>query len=925
VALPAIATAVVAPELLPAVLIGEAASVGIVEGISKATTGNWQSLPQVLQEANEGGVLGAIGGAAGSAAEGALAKLGTAIGGKVGDIIAGAGGKALAGAAVNEALTVPFTRNPEQLLLAGVLGAAGGAASSLVHVENVPVLEQSEAVRNAIDTSEAGAELGNKIANEAIQKGILDVGDIEGKTTTEIGDLLKTRANEVQSDIISKLSPDDLDTLREKGIMDESGNVLKTKDFVKYVNDKLPNEGELYGTTLKLLNKYNEGIEKIVGGWKVSTGDRTLLYRLKAGDERQLGLGSAGKSELFNKLRATSDIDKNVAGIYKTTSDVRDTAIGLSRAGNSDDATMLMNVYKTAKDLKSIYDLKPGDLDLEFKNLGDLSESAGKTIKDYFSQPDFNNRVLIYGSNSIKQYLEDIAARYGGEFRDDLSEDYDYIMKDGKPVLALRKPGDVDIFVRTNDPAELNKIAQDLANRLNEATGSDRFAADGHLVIDTATNEHVADLHMQNEMSDEYNFYARNQGSNLGMRDQTPYYVKEGDSRLGIAKLSQMARTKANAVAELRNASINDILEQINNGLKLDSDNEDMIVRTIERLASSDDLAKTEGTVSYFLNNIKDDYIRNELADRFANDLGLTKDDLLNRNVNLDDVKDIITKKEQWISPASYRLKDAQDFLRLIKLEADLSGDPEKLALYESLERDFKTRGWIPEDWKPEGPFDSDVIEGAQRFIKSVMDESSPASITSITPSLASSIISPLTSSVTSPPPSSIVSSPPSPIISPPPSPIVSLPPSPVPSPPPSPIVSPPPSPIINPSPSPIVNPPPSPIINPSPLPIISPPPSPIISPISPPPSPIISPPPSPIVNLPPSPIISLPSLPSYYIQQESQSPPPVFSPSSVTESESPLPMGPPPMLPATIPGGFGGNGNNVKEISGMAGEVIYL
>jgi len=25
------------------------------------------------------------------------------------------------------------------------------------------------------------------------------------------------------------------------------------------------------------------------------------------------------------------------------------------------------------------------------------------------------------------------------------------------------------------------------------------------------------------------------------------------------------------------------------------------------------------------------------------------------------------------------------------------------------------------------------------------------------------------------------------------------------------------------------------------------------------------------------------------------------------------------------MPGGFGGNGNNVKEISGMAGEVIYL
>jgi hypothetical protein len=898
-------------------------------------------LSQVLQEANEGGILGVIGAAAGSAAEGALTKLGTMIGGKVGDFLAGAGGKALAGAAVNEALTAPFTRNPEQLLLAGVLGAAGGAASELVHVEDVPVLDQSEAVRNAIDTSEAGAKLGDEIANEAIQKGILDINDIEGKTTTQIGDLLKTRANELQSDIISKLSPDDLNTLREKGIIDESGNVLKTKDFVEYVKDKLPDEGKLYDTALKLINKYNKGIEKIVGGWKVSIGDRTLLYRLKAGDESELGLGSAGKSELFNELRATSDIDKNVAGIYKTTSDVRDTAIGLSRAGNNGDATMLMNIYKAAKDLKAIYDLKPGNLDLEFKNLDDLSETVGKTIKDYFSQPEFNNRVLIYGSNSIKQYLEAIAAKYGGKLDGDLSEDYYYIIKDGKPVLALRKPGDVDIFVRTDDPAEINKIAQDLANRLNEATGTDRFAAEGHLVIDKITSEHVVDLHMQNEVSDEYNFYARNQGSNLGMRDQTPYYVKEEDTRLGVAKLSQMARTKANAVSELRNASINDILDQINNGLKIDNENEDMIVRTIERLASSDDLAKTEDAISYFLNNIKDENIRNELAERFARDLGLTKDELLNRNVNFDDIKDIITRKEQWISPASYRLKDAQDFLRLIKLEADLSGDPEKLALYESLERDFKARGWIPEDWKPEGPIDVDVIEGAQRFIKSVMDESSPTSVTSITPSIASSIISPLTSPVVSPPPSPITSPPPSPvvstslsqvvspspspIVSPSPSPIISPLPSPVVSPPPSPVINPPPSPVINPPPTPITNPPPSPITNPPPSPITNPPPSPIVNPPSPPP--ITSPPPSPTVNPPPSPPPSPPpTSPPDYIQIEAQSPPPpVFSPSLFTESESPQLMGPPPILPAIMPGGFGGGGGNNQEISGMAGEVIYL
>ncbi|ACP35567.1 FAD-dependent pyridine nucleotide-disulphideoxido reductase [Sulfolobus islandicus L.S.2.15] len=158
---------------------------------------------------------------------------------------------------------------------------------------------------------------------------------------------------------------------------------------------------------------------------------------------------------------------------------------------------------------------------------------------------------------------------------------------------------------------------------------------------------------------------------------------------------------------------------------------------------------------------------------------------------------------------------------------------------------------------------------------------------------------------ISSPPP---LYNPPSPINSPPP--IVN---------PPSPIINSPPT--INPPPSPIINPPPSPIVNPPPSPIINPPPSPIISP---PPSPIINPPPSPIVNPPPPPIVNPP--PSSVEEENTQSPPPpVFSPSAILQNESPPPMGPPPMLPAMIPGGFGNGGNNIQEISGAAGEVIYL
>jgi hypothetical protein len=149
------------------------------------------------------------------------------------------------------------------------------------------------------------------------------------------------------------------------------------------------------------------------------------------------------------------------------------------------------------------------------------------------------------------------------------------------------------------------------------------------------------------------------------------------------------------------------------------------------------------------------------------------------------------------------------------------------------------------------------------------------------------------------------------------PSPIVSPPPSPIISPPPSPIISPPPSPIVNPPPSPIINPPPSPIINPPPSPIVNPPPSPIVNP---PPSPIVSPPPPPIINPPPSPSLTEESV-------TSSPPPPVFSSSSIlpSESGSSVPFGPPPTLPAIMPGGFGGGGNNVQEISGAAGEVIVL
>ena len=136
VALPAIATAIVAPELLPAELIGEASSVGLGEAITKITTGKWQSLPQVLQEANEGGVLGAVGEAGGLALESGLAKgagaLTKLLSGSE-DLASKVSGltpvwRAAGGALTNTALQAPFTQNPEQL---GIAAAIGGLAGGL--------------------------------------------------------------------------------------------------------------------------------------------------------------------------------------------------------------------------------------------------------------------------------------------------------------------------------------------------------------------------------------------------------------------------------------------------------------------------------------------------------------------------------------------------------------------------------------------------------------------------------------------------------------------------------------------------------------------------------------------------------------------------------------------------------------------------
>ncbi|ADX85996.1 hypothetical protein [Saccharolobus islandicus] len=66
------------------------------------------------------------------------------------------------------------------------------------------------------------------------------IEEIKGRTTTEIEDVLRSKLNNLQSTILSRLNNDDLAALREKGIIDENGNVLKSEDFDKFVKGKLP-------------------------------------------------------------------------------------------------------------------------------------------------------------------------------------------------------------------------------------------------------------------------------------------------------------------------------------------------------------------------------------------------------------------------------------------------------------------------------------------------------------------------------------------------------------------------------------------------------------------------------------------------------------------------------------------------------------
>ncbi len=129
---------------------GGAINVGVGETISKLTTGKLLGFGSLKTNAVEGGLMGVAGGLGGMGLGAGLAKAGLG---------SGLAAKALGGAAVNTALTLPFSRNPTQLMESAAFGAAMGVAPDLITATHANL---DEALGTGTIAKEAGTTLGKE-------------------------------------------------------------------------------------------------------------------------------------------------------------------------------------------------------------------------------------------------------------------------------------------------------------------------------------------------------------------------------------------------------------------------------------------------------------------------------------------------------------------------------------------------------------------------------------------------------------------------------------------------------------------------------------------------------------------------------------------------------------------------------------------
>jgi hypothetical protein len=628
----------------------------------------------------------------------------------------------LAAGTTNALFMLP-SGNPELVASAFGIGFVTHGVDRLITFSHIPYLLESPEAQRVLDTTEAGWRLEKYLKERMIEAGLVTEKDTMGWTTTQTIEKLTEMYNDLQEKIIEKeLSPQDKMYLRLNGILGIRDDVIlgKEEDFAKYVRDKVP-DGEKYYQAQQILKDLGKKLDRLFYGFKVNLNlgnkQRTLFYFMRSGDEYKLGFGSAGKEESFISRRSVSDITLNVAGIYNTPSDVFDTIKYLRSKGMYDDAEMLERIYKAVKSIKDVLTkIKPTkNLELEFRDYAEeyakkygfeygelVSTQMGDTIKEYI-QENFGKNAVIYGSESVRQYLDDIAKRYGGKVVR-IGKYYVVIDRYGNAVWKFRMPGDVDIIINTRDPGVLEKAAEDIARLLNKTLNTDRFVAQEHLVIDKYRNgEHVVDLHMPDEGSEWKNIYARlSNFYDLGFPRPEPYYT----DNVGVARLSQTLLDKASAVATLRQISLYDIVEAINSGEKIE--NPEYVISFLKNLLKDADYETQRNVLAEFIGNLnpgkRNIYIY-LISKEFGIPIeGLSYVDPAYRNI----IEKYFYKTQTYLAPATYRLKDTGDTLSLIYLGGDLTDTifnripgigRNVIKDYKRIEEISKEKGILQKDW----------------------------------------------------------------------------------------------------------------------------------------------------------------------------------------------------------------------------------
>lgn len=232
--------------------------------------------------------------------------------------------------------------------------------------------------------------------------------------------------------------------------------------------------------------------EEGAGGFRVrlrGTG-RTLLYYIKGGGEREIGIGSPGKSELFMRIKSVHP-EITVQGLYASPADIRDIYIGLEKYGLPEEAEAMKTIAELArKGYKLGKKIPFTEVKLEFPRAGEYAKVVGEAVKEFLQQ-HANQVEAAYGSAMYKAHL--------GEF--------------------WREVHDIDIQLKVRTPEEAVRFAQELAEYINKKVGKPIVKAEGASVVFIETGKKLADIHYKGEAPEEGSVFVSEKV--LGIRPKT--------------------------------------------------------------------------------------------------------------------------------------------------------------------------------------------------------------------------------------------------------------------------------------------------------------------------------------------------------------------------------------------------------------------